>query len=615
MMDALPPAQDAASEIESLKKIVERYFHVYEVKLNADTMSFACQVDKLTLDEDFRKLRSDITGKGYTPVITYQRGEYTITIGKLPPITPKGVWINVVLLIATIVTTVLAGMELWASYSGKGAESFLAPETVLMGALTFALPVMMILGVHEMSHYYAAKKHGVPASLPFFIPAPFLFIGTFGAFISIRGPIPDRKSLFDLGVAGPIAGFLAAIPVAIVGSILTTNGAVHAPVESGGAIMITMPLIYQALGLFMPVPDNLIMHPTAMAGWVGFLVTAINLLPAGSLDGGHVARAIFGPKYRYASWASILILLVLGMFLYSGWLIFALLILMLGTDHAPPLNDISQISPRRKIVSLAIAGILVSCFAIVPMEQVPADYSFDASIEGSTESNVSLGVGYTYVIFVESQGTMNTTLVFSLHNLNNTLSPNLTYRNYGSLDNITSSNLELPLPAKQNATAYLTISITTPIQDIMHLYGDSTIYGDIVVTAKESPSDYKRLSITVTELGGNYTYSLFPKSLTMGGNQTRSISVNVTNEQYYSLSLQVTLIAPAGWSAWAYDVDPANATSRLNMTVAELSSANFTVKIGSPLSVTSGDTVVVYMEIMRTDNSEIRTTEIDITTA
>lgn len=616
MMEAEPPPQDAATEVESLKKIVERHFNVYEVKLNADTISFACQVDKLTLEEDFRKLRSDISEKGYTPVITFLRGEYTITIGKLPPVKPKGVWVNVILLIATIVTTVLAGMDLWASYSGKGIDSFLSPENILMGALTFALPLMFILGVHEMSHYYAAKRHGVPASLPFFIPAPFLFIGTFGAFISIRGPIPDRRSLFDLGVAGPIAGFLAAIPVAVIGTVLTTNGAVQAPMETGGMVAISMPLIYQALSLFLPVSGDMMLHPAAMAGWVGFLVTALNLLPAGSLDGGHIARAIFGPRYRYASWASILVLFVLGMFLYSGWLIFALLILLLGTDHTPPLNDITSISPKRKVLSLGIAAILVSCFAIVPMEEIPADYSFTASIDGSSKSNISVGANYTYVILVESTGTMNTTLMFNVGwEINGSVSLDLKYNVEDSSGNLTADNLEFVLPVKKKATAYLTMTVTTPVQEKMHLYGDLTVLGNIIITAKEDPTFTKELWVQVTELGGIYYYSLSATSLTMGGNQTKTLQVKVTNEHYYNLSLQITLVAPAGWSAWAYSSEPANATSRLNFTLNATSNDNFTVGIASPFSVTPGDSLTVSMEFKRLDNAEVRTANIAITTA
>jgi len=612
MMDTPPPqALDAASEVESVRKIVEKHFKVYETKLNADTISFHCDVDKLTLDEKFRALRAEVGAMGYTPVVTYQRGEYVITVGKLPKGKQRGIWVNVALLIATIASTVLAGMDLWASYSGKGVSSFLSLETVLMGALTFALPIMLILGVHEMSHYYAARKHGVAASLPFFIPAPFLFIGTFGAFISIRGPIPDRRSLFDLGVAGPIAGFLAAIPVAIIGSALTTSGAVPVPAETGGALLISMPLIYQALDFFMPVPGNVLMHPMAMAGWVGFLVTAINLLPAGSLDGGHIARAIFGSKYRYASWAAIIVLFALGTFLYTGWLIFALIILLLGTDHAPPLNDITPISSKRKGVSIAIAVILVSCFAIVPMENIAPDYSFEADIEGSNLANISVGANHTFTILIESTGNLDTKLLFDIQPaaLRSNLSLDLKYSIGASGENISVENLTATVPVKGNATAYLTIVLSKAIQQTVE------INGSILVSATDAPEVNRALPITVLKIAGNYSCTLTPASLTMSGNQTRTIQANVTNNYPHDLPLQVTLIAPGGWSAWAYDDDPANATSRLNFTVNATSNASFTVKISSPFSVTAGDTVVVTMDLLEKDNAEVRVQKIQITTA
>lgn len=603
-------SQEAAKEMESVKQVVERHFKVYETKLAPDSISFHCDVDKSKLDEDFRSLRTELGAMGYTPVIVHQRGEYILTVGKLPKANPRGIWVNVILLIATLATTVFAGMELWHSYMGRSADSFLSAETALMGALTFALPLMVILGIHEMSHYFAARRHGVPASLPFFIPAPLLFIGTFGAFISIRGPIPDRKSLFDLGVAGPIAGFIAAIPVALLGMSLTASGAAPLPAETGGAISISMPAIYQILGLFIPTQENVLMHPTAMAGWVGFLVTAINLLPAGSLDGGHIARAIFGPKARYATWAALIAMLLLGAFLYSGWLIFAIFILLLGTEHTPPLNDITPISKGRKVASLAVVAILVSCFAVVPMEEIPTDYSFDADIMGGSHANVSRGMNHTFDIAMHSTGNINTTVLFDIQPiaLRGDLSLGLKYRIGNATVNQSAQSLEFALPVNETATAYLSIVLSHTVLQ------SEELNGSILISAKDSPDVKRELAITVTEIAGNYTYVISPSSLTMGGNQTASLQVNVTNAYPYNLTLQITSLAPANWSAWVYDTDPANATSRLNITVGADSNATFIVEVRSPLTVAAGGSVTISIEFMPPDSADMKTADVTITT-
>jgi len=613
MQTSPPKTQDATAEIESLKRMVERYFRVYEARVNAEVISFHCEVDKAMLEENFRRLRVELSAGGYTPVITYQKGEYVLTIGKLPPVNPRGVWINFVLLIATILSTILAGMYLWQSYSGKPADYLFSPENMLMGAVTFALPLLAILGIHEMSHYFAAKRHGVPASLPFFIPAPppFLFIGTFGAFISIRGPIPDRKSLFDLGVAGPIAGFIATIPVAIIGTILTTNGAVPIPAESGGGMAISLPLIYDFMNLFMPMPSNVLMHPTAMAAWVGFLVTAFNLLPAGSLDGGHVARAIFGPRYRYASWATVIALLVIGSIWYTGWLIFALLILFLGMEHAPPLNDITSLSKKRKTASIAVAVILVSCFAVIPLQLIPYDYSFQADLEGSPASNISLGMNHTYAVSVRSEGNTNTTLFFDLQPsiLKADILPSLVYRLEGSQVNVTSPDRQLTVPVGGNATAFFTITLSHSIQQTKH------VIGNISISATQDAAASKQIPIDVSELAGNISFNVSTVSLTMGGNQTASCLFNVANDYSYSVSLQITLLSPAGWSAWVYLTDLANATSRLNATMAADTNASFTIGIQSPLTVTSGASYKIEIDVALPDYNEIKTYDITVTGA
>jgi membrane-associated protease RseP (regulator of RpoE activity) len=235
---------------------------------------------------------------------------------------------------------------------------------------------MLILTVHEFGHYLMARRHGMEASLPYFIPVPpflGLNIGTFGAFISMREPMPNRKALFDVGAAGPIAGFLVAVPVILVGFFLMAASPVHAPADDPGMLSIGTPLLYDALAWPFGLGDDVVVHPTTFAGWVGLFVTAINLLPAGQLDGGHIASAMFGDNARWASYGAVAALLALGILPqfglpgYDGWLFFALLIGFLGVRHPPTLDSVSGIDRRRMLVGWATFVMGVLCFTLIPV--------------------------------------------------------------------------------------------------------------------------------------------------------------------------------------------------------------------------------------------------------
>jgi len=245
---------------------------------------------------------------------------------------------------------------------------------------------MLILGLHELAHYVVARHRHLDASLPYFMPVPPPFIlGTLGAFISIREPFPDKKALFDVGAAGPLAGFATSIPIVLIGLYLS----IHAPVTpvtycgvtvlgtNYGSLLIGTGLFWNLFALFLPV-SFVNLHPLALAGWVGILVTAINLIPAGQLDGGHVFRALFGDRARYASYAAVIVLFGLGLF-YLGWLFFAVLVLFLGLRHPPPLNDITPLGTSRKVVGGLVVLILVTGFVAVPLSSPPGAVSLGIS--------------------------------------------------------------------------------------------------------------------------------------------------------------------------------------------------------------------------------------------
>ena len=354
-------------DIELLQREVGQRFPFYDMKSNINTVAFFCRIDEETLEEKFESLRLILSEKHYIPMIRFEHGEHIIYIVKKPESKKKkSVWINIILLVATVFTTTLAGALQWVDINQVDWMNMISFSYLWQGFIFFSVPLLLILGVHEMGHYYASKKHHVDASLPYFIPLPPPFLlGTFGALISTREPIPNRKALLDIGIAGPLCGFLVAIPISLIGFFLMQQHPLAIP-STGGNMVLLPPLLLQWMGSLFSIPQNAIIHPTLFAGWVGIFLTAVNLLPAGQLDGGHVARAVLKEKHKYVSWVVIFVLAGLSFF-YTGWLMFAIIILLfIGTQHQPPLNEITRLDTRRKLLGLAILIIFILSFAPIP---------------------------------------------------------------------------------------------------------------------------------------------------------------------------------------------------------------------------------------------------------
>jgi membrane-associated protease RseP (regulator of RpoE activity) len=236
------------------------------------------------------------------------------------------------------------------------------------GFIFFSIPLLLILGIHEMGHYLTSKRHKLDTSLPYFIPLPPPFIlGTFGAVISTREPIPNRKTLLDVGISGPICGFLVAIPVCIIGLFLMQQNPIEIiETTNGGSINITYPLLLQGLDNLFSIEENALIHPTLFAGWVGLFLTSLNLLPVGQLDGGHVSRALLKEKHKYVSWVVLFAVISLSLF-YEGWFFIAIIIILfIGTQHQPPLNEYTPLDTRRILLGILALVIFVICFAPIP---------------------------------------------------------------------------------------------------------------------------------------------------------------------------------------------------------------------------------------------------------
>ncbi len=231
------------------------------------------------------------------------------------------------------------------------------------------LGLLSILAAHEMGHYVAARLHKVDVTLPFFVPFPlpfFSLVGTLGAFIRIRGPIPNRRALFDIGVAGPLAGFLVALPVLRLGILEATVQ----PPSTGGGISLGTPLLFRWFeSLFRaPVPEglNLVIGPLGLAAWFGLLVTALNLMPIGQLDGGHVTYSFFRERAhrisRVASWVCVALI-----YFGPSWILWAVLVRVLGRRHPPTLDDETPVGAARVAVGVLSLVVFVLCFVPDPI--------------------------------------------------------------------------------------------------------------------------------------------------------------------------------------------------------------------------------------------------------
>lgn len=292
----------------------------------------------------------------------------------------KNLWLNILLFVITVFTTFFVGISLGINYKypeiisqNNQAELhidvFRDPQ-VLALSFTYVVVLLGILLGHELGHFLACRHYRINATLPYFIPAPTL-IGTLGAFIKIKSPITRKTQLFDIGIAGPLTGFILSIPALVYGLSLS-RALPLIPHEEASVFIFGEPLIYRIFAslFFKGVPSDftVILHPVAFAGWVGILVTSFNLFPVGQLDGGHVSYALFGPKSKYLARVFLAGFLVMGIIFWMGWFLWAIILFFLGLKHPRIVDEATMLSSRRKILGYLLVLIFILSFTPDPIK-------------------------------------------------------------------------------------------------------------------------------------------------------------------------------------------------------------------------------------------------------
>ena len=282
-------------------------------------------------------------------------------------------WLHALLFVATLLTTTVVGAHMQLSFArglplDPEISMFLYwwrnPELLLQG-LPFSLTLLTILLAHEFGHYLACVYYGLDASLPYFLPAP-TFTGTLGAFIRIRSPIFSKRALFDVGIAGPIAGFVFLLPALSVG--LAFSKIIPGIAHQGSLIFGTPPLLLILERAIFPGirAADIYLHPVARAAWIGIFATALNLLPVGQLDGGHILYALGGEKHRLISRLFIALLVPLGIFYWQGWLLWAGILFFFARKH-PSIYDYSEIGQGRRKLGIFALIMFLLCFTPAPL--------------------------------------------------------------------------------------------------------------------------------------------------------------------------------------------------------------------------------------------------------
>ena len=343
--------------------------------IGQDSRLIATFEGKLLIDSEaaYDKLDTLLAPGNQLALFRENEGKHVVYIvaGRAHP-APRPWWPNALLFIVTVFSVLLVGTDMAINEIANGNPAIAQPYVDnlvlnLWRGLPYTIAILLILGSHELGHYFAARHHKLAVTLPYFIPAPFVsLIGTFGAFIQLREPMRNRKVLLDVGAAGPLTGLIFAIPILFIGLATSSVGpiAVGSGVEGNSLLYaLAKTLVF---GRFLPNGSvDVYVNQLAWAGWTGLLVTALNLIPIGQLDGGHLLYSLIGERARiffYPLIAGMVVLVLLG---NDAWLFWLILLFLFGRVYATPLDMITPMDMRRKII--AVIGLIVFVLTFVPI--------------------------------------------------------------------------------------------------------------------------------------------------------------------------------------------------------------------------------------------------------
>jgi membrane-associated protease RseP (regulator of RpoE activity) len=374
-MDSAPIVFE--SNISKLQMRLSGVLNVKEVKVLEAPDRVVLFSGQLLGDAEsaYAALRERFRALGYTPILQRQgEGEVIIAQQGVIVAQPSRVWINVVLFAATVLATLLTGAinEVGQTLPGRMIlPALLQQPILLLTGVPFSLTLMSILLCHEMGHYIVGRRYNAPVSLPYFIPMPFFgLFGTMGAVIVQRAPFEDRRSLFDIGVAGPLAGLVVTLPLLVYGLATSKVGPIPPGSLMEGNSILYLAIKYLIFGKVLPGNGlDVSLNAVAWAAWGGLLITSLNLLPVGQLDGGHILYALLGKRAWPVAIGVVFLLLAMG-FLWSGWFLWAILILVFGVRHPAPLNDLSPMGFKRALVGVGVLILFVLTFAPIPLSGI-----------------------------------------------------------------------------------------------------------------------------------------------------------------------------------------------------------------------------------------------------
>ncbi len=382
-------------ETEVFTNLVSRVFRIDDVTSEDPRKGFFLRYRGELLSEDsaeaYDQLAESLSPYNAMPLFRMEDGHQVIYLAPKQPEPQKDkVSTNIILFVLTVFSVMLAGAQPDGPIPNDFVGQMLALGKSIFTGWPFALSLLGILVSHEFGHYFMSRYHKTPATLPYFIPLPLSPLGTMGAAIIMRGTPKNKRVLFDIGVAGPIAGLVIAIPVLFYGLSISTLGSID-PNPNGfieGNSLLYLFAKYITFGQLLPAPlepqgilywiqyfftggpipfggTDVFIHPVAFAGWAGILVTALNLIPLGTLDGGHVIYGLFGDKARKA-FPYIVGLMVIFGFFWNGWWLWAALLFWLGRVHAQPLDQITTLDPTRCLIAYSMIIVFILVFTPVP---------------------------------------------------------------------------------------------------------------------------------------------------------------------------------------------------------------------------------------------------------